>query len=293
MSHHDTPSTTSSEQHDLTERDLLALEWVDIDEADEAAGQRPTTYWSVERGCRGPDPLPAWVVTDAGAIDTDLGVLKTGKEADVFLLERAATDGSGHRTLMAAKRYRGEEHRQFHRSSAYTEGRRQKKSRDARALARKSEYGRAVAAGQWAYAEWFALTTYHQAGLPVPYPVQIDGTELLLEFIGTPDGVAAPRLASTRPDPQTLASCWQQVRQIVLGFAQQGVAHGDLSPYNLLVDAGRVVVIDLPQVVDVVANPQGPAMLHRDCVNATRWFTSRGLDVDAEELFAEAVALAL
>ena len=233
-------------------------------------------------------------MTDAGAIDTDLGVLKTGKEADVLLLERASTDGSGQRALMAAKRYRGEKHRQFHRSGAYTEGRRQKKSRDTRALTRKSRYGCSVAAGQWAYAEREALTTCWEADLPVPHPVQIDGTELLLKFIGTPDGVAAPRLAAVRADPETLSSCWEQVRQIVLGFAQHGGAHGDLSPYNLLVnDDGRVVVIDLSQVVDVIGNPRGPALLHRDCVNATSWFTSRGLAVDAEELFAEAVALAL
>ncbi len=118
-------------------------------------GQRWTTWLDVERGSRGPDPWPDWVVTEQAAIDTELGVLKTGKEADVFLLERAVPGGRG--VLMAAKRYRSEEHRSFHRSTSYTEGRRTRNTRDTRALAKKTAHGSAVAAGQWAYAEWDAM----------------------------------------------------------------------------------------------------------------------------------------
>src|SRR5680860_1398517 len=147
--------------------------------------RRWSSYWDVERLCRGPEPVPDWVVTDRAAIDTELGILKTGKEADVFLLERGAPrspagddpTGSGPSTVMAAKRYRTEEHRSFHRSSAYTEGRRTRNSRDGRAIANKSAHGRSVAAGQWAWAEWESLRMLWTAGVPVPYPVQIDGTE--------------------------------------------------------------------------------------------------------------------
>ena len=73
---------------------------------------------------RGPRPHPDWLVTDLAAVDTELGILKTGKEADVFLLERAVPGDPEQAVVMAAKRYRGEEHRSFHRSAAYTEGRR-------------------------------------------------------------------------------------------------------------------------------------------------------------------------
>ena len=73
-------------------------------------------------------------------------------------------------------------------------------------------------------------------------------------------------------------------------FARAGYAHGDLSPYNLLVHEGRVVVIDLPQIVDAVANPNGIALLHRDCVNIADWFTRKRVEVDAEQLFAELLA---
>jgi RIO kinase 1 len=82
--------------------------------------QRFSTWLDVEPLCRGPEPLPDWVVTDRAAVDTELGILKTGKEADVFLLERAVPGDPAQQVVMAAKRYRGEEHRTFHRSAAYT-----------------------------------------------------------------------------------------------------------------------------------------------------------------------------
>ncbi|MFK5584284.1 serine protein kinase RIO [Serinicoccus sp. LYQ131] len=255
------------------------------------ADQRPTTYWDVVAGNRGPAPVPTWVVQDAGALDTELGVLKTGKEADVFLLERAAGI-PGHNTeatcLLAAKRFRDTHHRTFHRSTVYAEGRGVRRSRDQRALAKGTAYGRRVAAGRWAYAEWEALRTTWAHGVPVPYPVSLDGTELLMEFIGDPDGLAAPRLAQVQADPPLMAHLWEQTRRVVLQLAELGWAHGDLSAYNLLVHQETLVVIDLPQVVDVVANPQGPALLHRDCSTVARWFGQRGVEADAEELFAEA-----
>ncbi len=248
-----------------------------------------TTYWDVTKGQRGPQPVPRWVVTDAGAVDIEWGVLKTGKEADVFLVQRCATDGSGHEALMAAKRYRSTEHRSFHRSTAYTDGRRMKKSRDTRALKRGSRYGRAVADGQWAYAEFEALKQYWGAGLPVPYPVQLRGTEILMEFIGSADGVAAPRLAQVKPAADVLEGYHRQIVSVVTMLASHGVAHGDLSPYNVLADGDDIVVIDMPQVVDLVANPRGREFLERDCRNMCAWFTSRGLASDPRAVVDQAL----
>ena len=252
-------------------------------------GQRFTTYWDVEPLCRGPEPLPGWVVTDRAAIDTELGILKTGKEADVFLLERAVVGDPG--VVMAAKRYRGEEHRTFHRSNAYVEGRRIRNSRDTRAMAKKTAHGRAVAAGQWANAEWESLQRLWSLGVPVPYPVQIDGTEILMELI-TVDGEAAPRLARTRPDPVLLASYFEQLREALITMASAGIVHGDLSPYNTLAAGDQLVIIDLPQVVDLVANPAGADFLMRDCHNMCAWFVARGLDVDEHQLFADLLSSA-
>jgi RIO kinase 1 len=225
---------------------------------------------------RGPRPYPDWLVTELAAVDTELGILKTGKEADVFLLRRGVpqTDRS---CLLAAKRYRSAEHRMFHRDSSYLEGRKTRESRVNRAMASRSTFGLQAIAGQWAGAEFSALTRLYAAGIPVPYPAQILDTELLLEFIGSADGIAAPRLAETRPGPAELAGLWDQLVQALVALARDGLAHGDLSAYNLLVHSGRLVMIDLPQVVDVIANPQGAFFLTRDAQNVGRWFAARGL----------------
>jgi RIO kinase 1 len=253
--------------------------------------QRWSTWLSVEPLCRGPEPLPDWVVTSQAAVDTELGILKTGKEADVYLVERALPDSDavGESVVMAAKRYRGEDHRDFHRSAGYTDGRRVRNTRDTRAMAKKSAHGRAVAAGQWAWAEWESLKRLWTLGVSVPYPVQIDGTELLMEWI-TVDGDTAPRLAQTRPEHDLLASYFDQVRDFLSELARHGMVHGDLSAYNILAAGERLVVIDLPQVIDLVGNPAGMDFLLRDVTNVCRWFRGRGLDVDEHTVFGELLA---
>jgi RIO kinase 1 len=259
---------------------------------DPGDGQRWSTWLDVEALCRGPEPRPDWVVTSAAAVDTELGILKTGKEADVFLLERAVPDEPAQAVVLAAKRYRDADHRSFQRSSVYTEGRRTRNTRDARALAKKTAHGKAVAAGQWARAEWEVLVRLWCAGVPVPYPVQLDGTEILMELVSV-EGSAAPRLAQTRPKGELLRSYFDQVRDAMTVLAGMGLAHGDLSPYNILAAGDRLVVIDLPQAVDIVANPTGMDLLMRDCHNVCSWFVARGLDVDEQELFAALLTSAL
>ncbi len=239
-------------------------------------GDRWSTWDQPDAGERGPEPYPDWLVTELAAVDTELGILKTGKEADVFLLRRAVPQ-TGPSCLLAAKRYRDAEHRMFHRDSGYVEGRRVRQSRTNRAVAGRTAFGRQALAGQWAAAEFGALVQLFLAGVPVPYPVSVVGTEVLLEFIGTPDGQAAPRLAELRPEGALLGSLWEQLVQAMITLARHGLAHGDLSAYNLLVHEDRLTMLDLPQVVDVVANPQGAAYLERDAENVAAWFTARGL----------------
>ncbi|OZM70244.1 kinase [Amycolatopsis antarctica] len=285
-------------------------------------GDRWSTWADGEQG---PRPLPYWVVTELAAVDTELGVLKSGKEADVHLLRRGLPAGqpgerdggetgrepgdharvtdsgtagggaSGDGCLLAAKRYRSDEHRMFHRDAGYLEGRRMRRSREMRAMRNRTSFGRNLIAEQWAVAEFATLSRLWSAGAPVPYPVQRAGTELLMEFLGDADGTAAPRLAQLRPDAEELRDLWQQTVRAVESLAAQGLAHGDLSAYNVLVHSGRVVLIDLPQVVDVVANPRGTEFLARDVRNIADWFLARGLDpadADAGELVAELRELA-
>ena len=260
-----------------------------------ADNQRWSTWDSIERLCRGPEPWPDWLVTAAAAVDTDLGLLKSGKEADVSLLERAVPDDPSRSVVLAAKRYRSTDRRLFHRDTGYTEGRRIRNSRDTRAVARKSSYGRTVEAGLWARAEWNALVTLHTAGVPVPYPVQIDGTEILMEFISDGDA-AAPRLHQTRPSTAQLEELFQQLRDAMQTMARLGLVHGDLSPYNTLVsgidDEPRLVTIDVPQLVDLASNPYAFDFLHRDCTNMAAWFSRAGLAVDPDDLLGEVLAQA-
>ncbi len=255
--------------------DLAALdERLGTDPDGPPAGDRWSTWDAAEHG---PHPRPSWVVTEHAAVDTELGVIKTGKEADVHLVERGVP-GTERRALMAAKRYRTAEHRMFHRDAGYLEGRRVRRSREMRAMAHRTTFGRDLLSGQWASAEFAALSRLWADGVAVPYPVQCSGTELLLEFLGTDDGTAAPRLAQLRPGEDELSDLWHQLVDALLGLARHGLTHGDLSAYNLLVHEGRLVLIDLPQVVDVIGNPQGPEFLARDVRRVGDWFLARGLE---------------
>ena len=223
--------------------------------------QRWSNWTAITPSQRGPAPWPDWVITSDGAIDTELGVVKTGKEADLYLIERAApgltyADPPVQRSILAAKRYRTTEHRDFTRSSEYQEG-----AAPAAAAMRARSRRAARTGGRWPPTTGPSPSSRRSAsmyerGAPVPYPVQIDGTELLMEFIGH-GTVAAPRLAQSRDEPAELRPLLEQVIDAMRLFARAGYAHGDLSPYNLLVHEGRVVVIDLPQIVDAVATRTG------------------------------------
>jgi len=246
--------------------------------------------WSSWDGAlHGPDPRPDWVRTEHAAVDDELGMLKTGKEADVFLVRRHIPD-TDKVSMLAAKRYRDGDHRLFHRDAGYLEGRRVRRSREMRAMTNRTSFGKQMIAGQWAEAEFGALSRLWEIGrasglVRVPYPVQLIGTELMLEFIGDWEtGEAAPRLAQVRADHDTLADLWRQMTDALSVLSRAQVAHGDLSPYNTLVHDGTLVLIDLPQIVDVIANPQGADFIARDVRNVAGWFTQRGLRVDADDL---------
>ncbi|WP_020498429.1 serine protein kinase RIO [Sciscionella marina] len=270
----------------LTEEAKALLE----NSKDDGAQDEQERYSSYPDAVPGPGPLPGWVLTESAATDTELGVLKTGKEADVHLIRRALP-GNERTSLLAAKRYRPPERRQFHRDAGYLEGRRMRKSRELRAVQNRTAFGRNLIAEQWTIAEFAALSRLWQLGAPVPYPVQRLGTELLLEYLGDESG-AAPRLAELRPDPGELDRLWAQLVEALTLLAEAGLTHGDLSPYNVLVHEGRPMLIDLPQVVELVVNPNGPAILERDVTNLARWFTARGRNVDIEQTTARLRAAA-
>ncbi|MFI7704770.1 RIO1 family regulatory kinase/ATPase [Nonomuraea sp. NPDC049480] len=163
------------------------------------------------------------------------------------------------------------------------DGRTTRDDRMNRAMASRTAFGKQVIAAQWAVAEFGALCRLWELGVPVPYPVQILGTEILQEFIGTPDGYAAPRLAQVSDG---LDDLWEQLVAAMVALAREGLAHGDLSPDNLLVHDGRLVIIDLPQIVDVIAHPAGPSFLDRDARNVATWFAAKGVTAAGPESLA-------
>jgi RIO kinase 1 len=248
-----------------------------------ADGDEQSPYSSYDVASHGPSPIPDWLVTSLSARDTRLGTIKSGKEADVGLLDRSLPGGPG--CLLAVKTFRSAEHRLFHRDAGYLEGRRVRRSRETRAMAARTGFGRELLAGQWASAEFAALARIWKAGARVPYPVQLIGSELMMEFIGDPDGTAAPRLAAVDASTSEFTELYHDLVSTLEVLADAGLTHGDLSPYNVLVDAAGCVVIDLPQTVDLVANPQGIEFLRRDCRNIADFFARRGvLAADAEIL---------
>lgn len=178
-------------------------------EPDPDTGERWSSW---DDAVHGPEPHPEWLVTELAARDTELGVLKTGKEADVHLVRRAVPD-TDRSCLLAVKRYRDPEHRLFHRDAGYLEGRRVRRSRENRAMAGRTAFGRQMIAGQWAAAEFDALARLWEIGaghdrIAVPYPVQLRGTELMLEFVGDAEsGRRRPGWPSCDPARPSCATC--------------------------------------------------------------------------------------
>jgi RIO kinase 1 len=248
----------------------------DDDEPDPEA----STYTFAEKG---PEPVPSWVITSDESRQYERGVLKTGKEADVHLVERRMGDDVN---VLAAKRYRAFEDRMFRNDARYRSGRRTGESRLDRAIARGNRAGMAFRAQQWVHTEFDALCRLWSLGAPVPYPVQKLGNELMLELI-TEDDVAAPRLVHAKPDRDLARELWAQLVGALHVMVRAGIVHGDLSPYNTLVRDGRLVIIDFPQAVDPIGNPDGLDLLARDVATMCRWFAKRGVECDESELTAD------
>jgi RIO kinase 1 len=233
----------------------------------------------------GPVPIPHWVITTGNAVDTDIGLLKTGKEAEVHVVERRH---AGAVTLLAAKRYRDLRRRAFRNDAAYRADRNlgPKAHREQRAIDKGSAVGLAMHAQLWAAHEFDTLARLWAAGVAVPYPVQRLGTELLLEYLGDADE-GAMRLVQARVTPSARDALLDQAVTLLRDLTANAVVHGDLSPYNLLVWQDRLYAIDLPQAVHPNRNPNGLDFLHRDVVNVLGWFARKGARVDPEALFAE------
>jgi RIO kinase 1 len=248
-------------------------------------------------------PVPEWLITeDVDYSERDLGNLKSGKEAEVFLVERSYGDRW---CLLAHKRYRprtvshkGElEALGFQRGNsfmndlAYRDGRKFAKSRDQRAAERMTKYGKKLLTGRWTGHELEMMQHAWRAGVNVPYPIGPRDAGLLMQFLGDADR-AAPRLAEARLGAAEIARARTQLVENLRLLVGAGFVHADLSAYNLLWWQEEVWLIDFPQTVDVTTNPHALDYLHRDLANVGGWFARHGAEIDVDVLYAELVAIA-
>ncbi|KJJ96071.1 PA4780 family RIO1-like protein kinase [Pseudomonas sp. BGr12] len=200
-----------------------------------------------------------------GLIDEVLRPLMSGKEAAVYVVRCGAE-------LRCAKVYKEANKRSFRQAAEYQEGRKVRNSRQARAMAKGTKYGRKEQEDAWQNAEVAALFRLANAGVRVPKPYDFLDGVLLMEMVADEEGDAAPRLNDVVMEPE-LARDFHEflIRQIVMMLCA-GLVHGDLSEFNVLVGPDGPVIIDLPQAVDAAGNNHAFRMLERDVGNMAAYF---------------------
>ena len=200
-----------------------------------------------------------------GLIDDVIRQLMSGKEAMVFVV-RCGDE------VRCAKVYKEANKRSFRQSVDYTENRKVKNSRQARAMAKGTRYGREAQEAAWQNAEVDALYRLAAAGVRVPTPYNFHTGVLLMELVCDEDGNAAPRLNDVAFTPELARAHFQMLLKQVVLMLCAGVIHGDLSEFNILISSDGPVIIDLPQAVDAAGNNHAADMLERDVANLTGYF---------------------
>jgi RIO kinase 1 len=200
-----------------------------------------------------------------GLIDSVVRQLMSGKEAMVFVVR------CGEHTR-CAKVYKEANQRSFRQAVDYTENRKTKNSRQARAMAKGTRFGRESQEAAWQSAEVDALYRLAAAGVRVPEPIGFHEGVLLMELVTDADGDAAPRLNDVAFEAEEARTHHTFLIRQVVRMLAAGVVHGDLSEYNILMGADGPVVIDLPQAVDAAGNNHAQSMLDRDVTNLKNFF---------------------
>jgi RIO kinase 1 len=212
-------------------------------------------------------------------IDDVHWVIKSGKEATVYLCERSLGDTA---TLVAAKVYRSTQVRGFANDAAYRAGRMRGKEhkQEARALKRKNRIGREMAFDGWVSAEYATLCLLHAQAADVPAPIAHHGSIILMEYIGDEDG-PAPTLAQADIAPGDAPQLFRRMLWNIEVMLSLDRVHGDLSPFNVLYDGQRPRIIDFPQAVDARFNANALELLERDVDRICAYFARLGVESDA------------
>jgi RIO kinase 1 len=223
-------------------------------------------------------------LVEDGLIDDVIRQLMSGKEAAVFVV-RCGEE------VRCAKVYKEANKRSFRQSVDYTEGRKVKSSRQARAMQKGSKYGRESQEAAWQSAEVDALYRLATAGVRVPKPYNFYEGVLLMELITAEDGNAAPRLNDVQLTSETAREYHQFLIEQVVRMLCAGIVHGDLSEFNILVGSDGPVIIDLPQAVDAAGNNHAKEMLARDVNNMATYFGQFAPELKATQYAKEIWAL--
>lgn len=197
-------------------------------------------------------------------MDSVIRQLMSGKEAMIFIV-RCGEE------IRCAKAYKEASKRSFRQSVDYTEGRRVKNSRRARAMEKGTRYGRKVREETWQSAEVDALYRLAAAGVRVPKPYNFHEGVLLMELVTDGEGSPAPRLIDLAFTQEQARTHHRRLMTEVVRMLCAGIVHGDLSEYNVLLDSEGPVIIDLPQAVDAAGNNHARNMLERDVRNVTTY----------------------
>jgi RIO kinase 1 len=219
-------------------------------------------------------------LVDEGLIDSVVRQLMSGKEAMVFVVR------CGDETR-CAKVYKEATQRSFRQAVDYTENRKVKNSRQARAMAKGTRYGRESQEAAWQSAEVDALYRLAAAGVRVPKPHNFHDGVLLMELVTDAHGDAAPRLNDVAFTPDEARMHHASLLTEVVRMLCAGVVHGDLSEFNILLAADGPVIIDLPQAIDAAGNNHAPRMLLRDVANLRSYFGRYAPELLATEYGAE------
>jgi len=204
-------------------------------------------------------------LVEEGLIDKVVRQLMSGKEAAVYVVR------SGNETL-CAKVYKEATRRSFRQAVDYTENRKVRNSRQARAMAKGTRFGRQATEAAWQSAEVEALYRLAAAGVRVPRPRNFCDGVLLMELVTDANGDAAPRLNDVAFTPDEACAHHSTLLAEVVRMLCAGVVHGDLSEFNILLGADGPVIIDLPQAVDAAGNNHAARMLLRDVANLRDFF---------------------
>jgi len=203
---------------------------------------------------------------EEGLVDSVICQLMSGKEAMIYVV-RSGDD------IRCAKVYKESNRRNFHQSSSYTEGRKTRNSRRARAIDKGSRYGRSMQEEAWQSTEVDMLCRLAASGISVPKFYNFFAGVLLMELITDSDGDAAPRLSNVILTRELALQYFHDLLNQAVRMLCVGIIHGDLSHYNILLGCTGPVIMDLPQAITADKNNGAARLFKRDINNLTTYFS--------------------